>query len=228
MQDWQELAKNRICAVAPSGKHHPGFHGDVRLIEIIEDYLSSSECFIETGTYLAGTLFYVASNFKDIECYSCEPIKEFFDEASKVVSSCDNVNLFRAASPDFIKDLVKDNPDLKNKKCLFWLDGHGQSIDSSPIPAEVQYILSNFENPAIFIDDIQVPGLDGFEWQFSSEYFADIIKLCSDSVSVVLPSYTVEQTSCIANPVGWALLTSRQDVDYTGYPVTLIKEARNV
>jgi hypothetical protein len=34
-QDWRELAKNRVCATAPNGNKHPGYHGDIRLIEII-------------------------------------------------------------------------------------------------------------------------------------------------------------------------------------------------
>ena len=222
-QDWRELVESRVCATAPTGEKHPGFHGDIRLIEILEDYLSSSDAFIESGAYLAGTLYYVASNFEGVQCYSCEPIQHIYDSACSVVKECENVSLVREASPDFINNLIRNNPELKSKRCVFWLDGHGMSLDSSPLPSEVSIIAKNFDNAVIFIDDVQIPEDEDFEWQFSYSYISDIIKSCPDNFDAAVPSYNKSQTSCIVEPVGWALITNRSDVDFVSYPVTLVK-----
>ena len=227
-QNWKELAAARDCPLSPEGNSHPGFHGDIRLIEILEDYILSSDVFIETGTYLAGTLYYVASNFKNVQCYSCEPVNKFYDYACSVVADCSNVHIAHEASPDFLNNLVKNNPALKTQRCTFWLDGHGQSLDSSPLPSEINFIMSNFQNAAIFIDDLQVPEIPDFQWQFSWKYFEDIIKSCSDNFAVAIPNYGKDQTSCISELSGWGLITNREDIDFISYPVTLVKGATSV
>ena len=49
---------------------------------------------------------------------------------------------------------------LKMKKILFYLDAH--SDDDYPLQDEIKYIVENYKNFILLIDDFQVPEDDGY------------------------------------------------------------------
>ena len=53
----------------------PGFHGDIYLINLVNHCLDLSTNFIETGTNIGTTLYFVSRNY-NMSCYSCEMDKD--------------------------------------------------------------------------------------------------------------------------------------------------------
>ena len=46
------------------------FHNDKKMLKIIIDILNNVEVFIETGTFMGKTLYFVGENFPNLQCYS--------------------------------------------------------------------------------------------------------------------------------------------------------------
>jgi hypothetical protein len=54
------------------------FHNDLFMMKIMLNCLEKAEYFIETGLFLGYTSYFVAKNFTNINCYSCEINPDFF------------------------------------------------------------------------------------------------------------------------------------------------------
>ena len=95
------------------------------MIKIMINCLEKSEYFIETGLYLGYTSYFVAKNFSNINCYSCEINQEFFNIAKNNIGSIDNLKIELNKSPEALYDLNKHYGDLIfNKNVVFWIDAH--------------------------------------------------------------------------------------------------------
>jgi hypothetical protein len=141
---WNEFAVKRDCLYTVKA-YRPGFHGDLYLIEIIENILNNCNFFIETGTYHACTSYYVSKNFKNIKCFSCE---------------LDNNNF---------KIAINNTTDCKNLK----IDAHGCERNTGPVLEEIKLIKDNFKEYAIFVDDVNIPSINNYD-QYDLEYFSKI------------------------------------------------------
>jgi len=187
-----------------------GFHGDDFLIQFTNEFLKDCKYFVETGSAEATTLSFVNKNHPHLLLISCEPDKIVYAHAKKQIDGMTNIDLRNELSPDFIYKLTAEKPDLVNEKVFFWLDAHGYGF-KWPLLDEVDYILNNYSQTFIFIDDFKVPdqpqfGFDVYEEQECSlEYLHSALKKHSD-LKIYFPRYT-ERTSEYHPLRGWVLIT---------------------
>lgn len=182
-----------------------GFHGDLYLLELIDILINkySIKNFIETGTRFAGTLKYVAEEYPELQCYSCEPQKHGYNISKRDTKLLKNVFLEQEKSQTFLKKLPKK---LYKENNLFWLDAHGQGFEW-PLRFEIDFITKHFKNCFILIDDFKVPDnnnfrCDSYQDQICSfEYIKDYINC---SYQLYYPNYS-KRTLTYHPLVGWGL-----------------------
>jgi len=176
----------------------PGFHGDIRLINIVDNCIKNCTSFIETGTNRGNTLYYVSRNY-NIKCFSCE----VHNETPTEVIEYDNILFKQEPSPNFIYNIVNKNKDLLEETCLFWLDAHfggGEEI----LFEEINYILKNFKSYYIFCDDIDIKN-NAFS---NNGYSIDrISNMSNENTKIFVPDYN-DTTSEFHGLTGWCLLTN--------------------
>ena len=90
---WNEFATSRECLYCANA-FRPGFHGDLQLIEVIENLLKNCTTFVETGSYHGCTIYYIANNFKNIQSYSCELNSQNYAIAIENTKECNNAQIF--------------------------------------------------------------------------------------------------------------------------------------
>ena len=207
---------------------YPGFHGDINLINLIMRLAKSREVFIETGTFFGHTSFFVGKNLPNLTCYTCEINFDHFLISKNILDGLDNVKIFNSDSIIFLKKIISD-PNILNKKCLFWLDAHGYGFDW-PLKKEIEIITKNFKNYYIFIDDFKVPGLekkfhyDKYKSQECSyEYIKD--NIFGDHY-IYFPNYNIG-TSYFEPPTGWCLISNHQIDLNLNDEITLDSKSQN-
>lgn len=102
----------------------PPFHDDKKMMKIILNLLHNNvEVFVETGSFMGKTIFFVGKNFPNIKCYSCELNKSYYEIAHEQVKDLTNVNLMFKPSPYALYDISKSEENLFNKtlnyNCLY-------------------------------------------------------------------------------------------------------------
>lgn len=190
-----------------------GFHGDKYLLEIVDTLAQRCECFVETGANVGSTLAYVAKQYPQIQCISCEPDGPAFEEARKNTSELGNVRLYNELSQDFIRRIEREMPELFGKNTLSWLDAHGYGF-KWPLKDELAFITGKFKKGFILIDDFKVPGLDCFKYDVYEDQVCsfDFIKGSLNTeheYAVYYPNYT-EKTSPHHPLTGWGLIVFGQ------------------
>jgi hypothetical protein len=175
------------------------FHNDKYLFQLILTIVKNIDCFIETGSYLGKTIFFMGKNFKNIKCYSCEINREYYNNAREIVNNLENVSLELKPSPQFLYDLDKN---IFNKKTLFWLDAHW---GTDPIFNEIEFITSNFKEFVIIIDDFKIPNKkkftnDGYCIYQIKPFIKNINKF-----NYYIPNYEPE---LVENPVGYFIIST--------------------
>lgn len=194
--------------------HDIGFHGDDYLLCLVDHLMDSCTWFVETGTNVGSTLAYVARNYPDVKCFSCEPDVEAFERACENTSAFSNVTLFNEGSQSFMKRLETDYPFLFSEDVLLWIDAHGFGFEW-PIREEVKFVSSYFKNGYMLVDDFRVPrhgefGYDSYEGQeCSMRYIEDVID-DEWEYQLYYPDYT-EHTSSHHPLRGWGLFAFGED-----------------
>ena len=183
-----------------------GFHGYRYLIELISTCLKQAEKFIETGANVGSTLVYVAKQHPDLPCYSCEPDVKAYGFAQQRLAGFGNVTLANRMSPDHLRHLLVENPEIAKVDTVFWLDAHGYGYQWPP-KDEVELITRAFDKGYIFVDDFKVPARPEFRWDeykgqmCSFDFIADAI--ASDfSYRLYYPTYS-DRTSEHHALTGW-------------------------
>lgn len=190
-----------------------GFHGDLYLIEIVAKALGQSRTFIETGSNTGSTLSYTAKNYPAIQCYSCEPRTEAYENAKKNTKGQLNVKLMNQSSPEFLYEMLEQQPELAQSSCVFWLDAHGMGFQW-PLKEEISFITKRFSDFWIFIDDFQVPeqnqfGYDSYNGQICNfDYIKEELE-ANIAYTIVYPSYK-DKTSLHHPLRGWVLITNNE------------------
>lgn len=204
LNDYNEMLEmfetNHSCS--DSG---PGFHGDLRLIELTDILLKNSDAFIETGTNMGNTLYFVSRNY-DISCFSCEIIS---NRTPSHVIEYSNVYWRNTNSPSFLYDIVEQDGDLLNKKCLFYLDAHFDN-QIEILFSELEFIINNFSDYYIFVDDCDINNNLFLNNGYNID---DIITRLSSNDKVFIPNYS-DGTSQFHDLCGWALITNSDESEF--------------
>jgi len=186
-----------------------GFHGDQHLMNLVRHVLNRSSFFIETGSNVGTTLSYVAKEFPNIMCISCEPDNRAYDLAC-INANQPNVVVYNEESQDFLKRLTREYSNLFYETGVFWLDAHGYGFEW-PLQDEIYFITRCYVSGFIFIDDFKVPHLNDFfiyDKYLTYECSFDFIKLSLNPLqryTIYYPNYT-ERTSTHHPLVGWGLI----------------------
>lgn len=154
------LAVRLYRILRPQRVSYDGFANDKMLQRMVGELIQqfSASCFIETGSYLADTTCFMADKYPRFNILSCELNDEFYNKSRERLIKFKNVQLYKQNSPDFIKEIVKDD---KLGVCpLFFLDAHW--YDYWPLENEIDLITHNLKQAIIIIHDFQVPGRDDF------------------------------------------------------------------
>lgn len=116
----------------------------------------NADIFIESGTGLGGTTASAAKYFKEV--YSIELEESLYARACERFKDVSHVHLLHGDSGKILPSLLAS---LKDKKILFWLDGHysgkgaGSEISTTPIMQELRAIAdAGITNAVILVDDI--------------------------------------------------------------------------
>ncbi len=183
-----------------------GFHGDKYLIQMV--FAAAQRCsqFVETGANVGSSLCYLARNFPQLQCHSCEPDADAFAAARKNAEKLANVKLTNGRSPEFLIGLEKT---IGAGRTLFWLDSHGYGF-RWPLKEEIAFITRTSPGACVFVDDFKVPGqpqflFDEYDGQVCGfEQIAGSIKPRLNC-RIVYPAYK-EKTSTFHPLKGWGLI----------------------
>ena len=156
-----------------------GFHGDTKLMQVVDSLAAQCQYFVETGTEAGSTVAYVARMYPHLSCFTCEADPGTTTTALMNLQNHENVELEQALSQEWMLRLPTDEP------TLFWLDAHSHGF-GCPLGAEVNIALEKWVGGYILIDDFQVPGRGdfGFDW-YVGEYGE--YKLTLDTILEGLP-----------------------------------------
>ena len=187
-------------------KPKPPFHNDKKMIKIMLNILNKSDAFIETGSFMGKTIFFVGKNFPKLKCYSCEINKNYFEIANEQVKDLSNVILDKIPSPQALYNIhLNYDKDIFSKAVVFWLDAHW---GTTPLYDELKYITANFKKFCIFIDDFTVPGDKGFH---TDGYDLEKIKpfiMNKEKLKIYFPNYSSNDECCRENPCGYIIITN--------------------
>lgn len=179
-------------------EHGPGFHGDIYLLNLVDKIINMCDNFIETGSNLGNTLYFVSQNY-NIKCFSCE----IGDQTPRAIYNNSKVLFKQMASPEFIYFITKNISSIREERCFFFLDAHSDT--HSVWQSEVKYIIHNFNKYYIIIDDFNI-GNESFNHNgYSMQELNAILEV--GSCKVFVPDYN-EQTSKFHHLTGWVLLTN--------------------
>ncbi|MFC1842074.1 hypothetical protein ACFLYU_00240 [Candidatus Dependentiae bacterium] len=121
--------------------------------------------FVESGTYLGHTARKAAGCFQEV--HTVELNEEFYEQSVLSLKMYSNVTVYHGNTIDHFPKILLDL-ETKNKKALFWLDGHYMSsmqdeniqpeAEYTPIMRELSIICKQCSDPVILIDDIRLFG----------------------------------------------------------------------
>jgi hypothetical protein len=95
------------------------------MMKIMLGCLEKTEYFIETWLFFGWTSYFVAKNFTNINCYSCEINEDFYNKASDNIGVLDNLKIELNKSPDALYGLNNLYGNLIfDKYVVFWIDAH--------------------------------------------------------------------------------------------------------
>ena len=188
------------------GKAKPPFHNDKKMIRVVLEILNNSDIFIETGSFMGKTIFFVGKNFPTLNCYSCEINKNSYNIAYEEVKTLSNVKLDLSPSPTALYNIqLKYDKDIFSKKVCFWLDAHWKT---DPLYDEIKYITTNFKQFVIFIDDFTIPWDNGF---WTDGYNIEKIKpfiINKEQLKFYMPNYPSTDECCKENACGYIVITN--------------------
>lgn len=182
------------------------FHNDKKMMKVMLKILEEFNVFIETGSFMGKTIYFVGKNFPQLDCYSCELNKEYYNIAHEQVKDLNNVKLDIIPSPNAVYNIHKNyDNDIYDKKTCFWLDAHWHTV---PLYDELKYITSNYKNFCIFVDDFTIPSDKGF---WTDGYDVEKIKphiMNSDQLKFYMPNYPSNDECCKENATGYIVITN--------------------
>lgn len=199
------------------------FHNDLFMMKIMLNCLEKTEYFIETGLHLGYTSYFVAKNFSNIKCYSCENNEEYFNLAQTNIGKLNNLKTDLIGSPNSLYQLnqIYGNT-IFDKNIVFWIDAHWYNY--CPLNDEIDYITQNFLKFIMFIDDFSIPYDSRFTndgHNFTIQSITPFIKN-KNNLKFYMPNYDSTHIDCnnINNsslpPVGYFIITT-ENIETFGF-----------
>ena len=115
---------------------------------------------VETGTFRGTTTAFIAET-TDAAIFTVELNPKMFHFAKLRLREYSNVNVACGDSRSFLRDLIA-NPEVPKRNVFFYLDAHWN--EDLPLHEEVSIIGENWQDSVIMIDDFEVPGDAGYEF----------------------------------------------------------------
>lgn len=129
------------------------WHFDENFASIVKDIIEklNPKRFIETGTYHAETIRWIANRFPNLPIYSTELSDKNYEIAIAKCKDYSSIKLYQVDSPKFLRALYDE---FKNDLNIFWLDAHGNEDSSAPLPTRLECeVLKSLDRYIIMIDD---------------------------------------------------------------------------
>jgi hypothetical protein len=187
------------------------FHNDKKMMKVILKILEESDVFIETGSFMGKTIYFVGKNFAQLKCYSCEVNTDYYNIAHEQVKDLNNVKLDLMPSPYAVYNIHENyDDDIYDKKTCFWLDAHW---NTDPLYDELKYITTNFKNFCIFVDDFTIPWDKGF---WTDGYDIEKIKpyiINKDKLKFYMPNYPSNHECCKDSNVSGYIVITNMDIN---------------
>jgi hypothetical protein len=203
----QGLREGKVLEVTP-------FHNDLHLQRFVKGAIGTGlEAFIETGTFRGDSLRWIAKEFPNLPCLSCESSRIFYAWARARVKG-KNTRIYLADSRRFLAECVGSYG-----SGLFWLDAHWG--ENWPILDEMKIIMKSGVKGVVLIDDFDV-GRDGFGFDsfhnqpLDFEYISPLVR------QIYVPRYqpSKDYRGYAVIPLGMdvpaSLLSSYETVSETG------------
>ncbi len=140
------------------------FNGQTRRIELFRFIMREFKpvAIVETGTFGGTTTKFLSET--GLPIYTIEKHPRFFGFSRMKLRHCSNVTMLNEDSRHGLKALL-DGPlrsDRDNNPIFFYLDAHWD-VDL-PLRDELHIILDAVARPIVLIDDFQVPGDAGYQF----------------------------------------------------------------
>lgn len=119
----------------------------------------SFDAIVETGTYRGESTIYFGATGCPV--YSSEVNPRYLGFARMRLRSRSNVQILLGDSRQFLRRLIED-ASVPKDKVFFYLDAHWR--DDLPLREEVELIFRNWKRPVVMVDDFQVPGDAGYQF----------------------------------------------------------------
>jgi hypothetical protein len=209
----QRAALNREAAAAAAERERNiqdlGFHGDAFLLRLVDEVMAHASVFIETGSNLGNTAIYVARRWAALPVLSCEPGPEPFAIASERAATLTNADIRKRPSPEFLEELLAEQPALAEQVACFFLDAHGYGFHW-PLWDEIAIITRRWSSAFVLVDDCKVEGRPEFTFDARDGLECSLATITprlapGRDYSALQPAYS-ERTSTFHPLVGTALL----------------------
>ena len=117
------------------------------------------DAIVETGTYLGESTTYFAA--AGCPVYSSELNPRYLGYARMRLRARPNAQIWLGDSRKFLRQLI-ENSSVPKDRVFFYLDAHWH--DDLPLREEVELIFRNWKRPVVMVDDFQVPGDSGYQF----------------------------------------------------------------
>jgi predicted O-methyltransferase YrrM len=179
------------------------------------------ENYVETGTYLGITTYFLAVTAHDrhAKVYSCEISDDFFAIAGRTAGDFSNVRLHHGDSVDFLRLLSQTISGATN---FIYLDAHWH--DYLPLKDELS-LVKHWHNSVVMIDDFKVP----FDRQFGWDKYDEQREICMEYIDgsygdgpVYFPSYSAPEEGVAAR--GYCVIAMSQHIEQRLDTIKLLRK----
>jgi hypothetical protein len=187
-----------------------GFNGLAGRQRIFEEVLKKYRfsCIIETGTHIGETTGYLSVKSK-LPVYSAEINKNMYSLARMRLKNISGIYLYHSDSREIIKEL-SNHPEIFQNEVFFYLDAHWEN--DCPLVEEIEQVASRWAKFVIMVDDFQVPGDEGYGYDWYSAFQKMNISLIRSTIKkhklrAFFPAIPSAEESVQPKPRGFVILT---------------------